>query len=287
MTRVDAHHHLWPREVISRQPWRPADDTVLRREFELAEFASELDAVGVDGGIVMQSVDALDENERLVAYAAASDRIFGWVGFADLPHSDRAVEDVEALLALRAVPGGDKLVGVRCLVGADPMEWSAQGASRDALHAAASAGLVWDTVPITDAQVDAVATVASGLPELRVVVDHLASPPMSDEGLPSWRGRLERLASNPNVAIKLSVGVAVLQRWTSWNSDALRPYIETALELFGAERSMIASNWPVVLLRASHAEAWRDVADAVGGMDADAVARVEGGTALEWYGIGR
>jgi L-fuconolactonase len=285
MTTVDSHHHLWPLEVIDRQPWRPADDGVLRRAFETADFVSALDEAAVDGSIVMQSVDAPDENPRLAAYAAASDRILGWVGYADLPDAD-AEDHVAELLAQRSSPGGDKLVGVRCLVGADPMRWASEESGLAALRAASAGSLTWDVVPITDEQVDAVCAAAQALPELRIVVDHLASPPVDDStARDAWRGRIERLAAHPQVAIKLSVGVAVLQRWSRWDDEALRPYVDTALEHFGAERCMLASNWPVVLLRATHAEAWRGMRAALPPLDDTARAAVEGGTALRWYGV--
>jgi L-fuconolactonase len=286
MTTIDSHHHLWPADVVNRQPWRPTDDAVLRRAFELAEFEEALDESGIDGSVVMQSVDAPDENPRLAAYAAGSARILGWVGYADLPDTQRAEAEVRDLLALRAAAGGDKLVGVRCLVGTDPMEWTGDVGGIAGLRTAANAGLTWDIVPITDAQVEAVCRAAQRLPELRIVVDHLASPPVDDRAaLAAWRDRLARLAAFPQVAIKLSVGVAVLQRWSGWDEGALRPYVDAALEIFGPERCMLASNWPVVLLRASHAEAWRGVRAALDGLDPTERAAVEGGTAARWYGV--
>lgn len=285
MTTVDSHHHLWPLDVIDRQPWRPADDAVLRRAFEPAEFERALDESGIDGSIVMQSVDAVDENARLAAYAKASDRILGWVGYADLPNARVAESHIADLMALRSTDGGDKLVGVRCLVGADAMTWTSEPSGLAALRAASAGSLTWDVVPITDEQVDAVCAVAEAVPDLRIVIDHLASPPMDAGGTVAWSRRIERLAAHRHVAIKLSVGVAVLQRWGEWDDEALRPYVDAALEHFGADRCMLASNWPVVLLRASHAQAWRGMRAALRSLDEPARTAVEGGTALRWYGV--
>jgi UDP-N-acetyl-D-mannosaminuronic acid transferase (WecB/TagA/CpsF family) len=53
----------------------------------------------------------------------------------------------------------------------------------------------------------------------------------------------------PGIAIKLSVGVDLLTRWRRWEPEALRPYLSFALERFGTHRAMLASNWPVSLLR--------------------------------------
>lgn len=283
---IDAHHHLWPADVIDRQPWRPADDGVLRRAFDAEEWERELDASAIDASIVMQSVDDVDENTRLAAYARTSPRILGWVGYADLASAADGVAQVDGLLALRTEAGGDKLVGVRCLVGTDPMAWTAEPDGRRALLRAADGGLVWDTVPITDDQVDAISAVARAAPHLRIVVDHLASPPMSEDGFEDWVRRVRRLAEAPNIAIKLSVGVAVLQRWASWDDAALRPHVDVALAAFGPSRCMLASNWPVVLLRASHRQAWNSVVRAVRDLDGDDRRLVTGGTAAHWYGLG-
>ena len=124
------------------------------------------------------------------------------------------------------------------------------------------------------------------MPELRIVVDHLGSPPVAGDDRGRWVAGLGRMAACPNIAIKVSVGVAVLSRAPEWSADEVGSWAREALAAFGAERSMVASNWPVVLLQTDYAQAWRDAADAVAAaVPAARVPEVLGGTAVRWYGL--
>lgn len=284
---IDSHHHLWPAAAMGDQAWRPERDEAIRRAFEPDDLRPDLTAAGVTGTVLMQSVDSTDENDRLFAYADAADFVRGVVAWAPLPRPADALRVVDGLLEERQGSGAARPVGVRCLVGADPMEWALTDAGLTTFRRLAAAGLAWDTVPITPAQVDTVVQVAQRVPELRIVVDHLASPPLTDDGWAGWSDRAGRLAAQDGVAIKLSVGVAVLDRWSSWDAAALRPYVLRALEAFGPARSMLASNWPVVLLRASYGQAWRDVEAVVAdGLSPDELHAVRAATARTWYGMG-
>jgi L-fuconolactonase len=144
---------------------------------------------------------------------------------------------------------------------------------------------VWDVVPITPEQIAAVTRLAGAVPDLRLVVDHLARPPLDTGGWDPWAGQVAELASCPGVALKVSVGVDALTAWPAWRPEVLRPYVAHVIELFGPARLMLASNWPVVLLRATYAVAWTDLCDAVvaAGAETADLGEVTGGTASRWY----
>jgi len=280
---VDAHHHLWPADVVPAQPWQPPGAT-LRRAFEPADLLPGLAATGVRATVVMQSVDDAAENARLAAYAAATEQVRGVVAWAPLDRPAEAGRVVDALLADRAA--GVPVVGVRYLAGTAPMTAATEGAGLDVLRRLAAQGLAWDVVPVTAQQRADVVRAARAVPDLRVVVDHLAAPPLADDDAAAWEGALADLAACPNVAVKLSVGVAVLVRWAAWDPARLADWVRRALAAFGPGRAMAATNWPVVELRASYARAWGDVRAAVEAELAPAeVAEVLGGTAARWYGL--
>jgi L-fuconolactonase len=69
----------------------------------------------------------------------------------------------------------------------------------------------------------------------------------------------------------------------SWTVDSLRPYAETALDAFGAERLMFGSDWPVCLLAASYAEVADAAEQLVAGLSKDEQAEIFGGTAARAY----
>jgi L-fuconolactonase len=134
-----------------------------------------------------------------------------------------------------------------------------------------------------------VVALARRVPELRIVVDHLARPPLETGDLDGWSDRLAALAACPNVALKLSIGIDLLTSWERWDPTAIAPAVAHAVKAFGPDRLMLASNWPVVTLRADYATALRDLEAAVvgAGVDDAGLAEVRAGTARRWYGLPR
>jgi L-fuconolactonase len=126
------------------------------------------------------------------------------------------------------------------------------------------------------------------VPDLRLVVDHLARPPLDTGGWQPWADQVDELAHCSGVACKVSVGVDALTAWSSWRPEVLGPYVAHVLESFGPGRLMLASNWPVVLLRATYAQAWADLTAALvaaGAQTAD-LTQISGVTADGWYRLG-
>ncbi|MBF0817077.1 amidohydrolase family protein [Microbacterium paludicola] len=280
MPVIDAHQHYW-RSAAQDQPWRTHDHAGLDRDFGPADLAPALAAHGIDGTVVVQSVDGPDENDRLVAYAAEPS-VAGVVGWLPVQDPDAA----RAELARVSIP---KHVGVRCLIGRDPLEWLARPEVRTLFGELASRGLAWDVVPLTAEQTAAVVALARAVPELQIVVDHLGRPPIDTGDWDPWRERMNELATCPNVALKVSVGLDVLTAWPEWRADDIRPAVAHVVDRLGAARLMLASNWPVVTLRADHETAWRDVASLLDAHlpDAEDRARVRGGTAVAAYRLDR
>jgi predicted TIM-barrel fold metal-dependent hydrolase len=90
---------------------------------------------------------------------------------------------------------------------------------------------------------DAMAELAADFPRTQIVIVHAAMPnDRSPEGLKAWRRALEHVASQPNVAIKIS---GLGQPGVPWTLAANRPIIRDAVAIFGADRAMFASNYPV------------------------------------------
>ena len=149
-----------------------------------------------------------------------------------------------------------RLVRSETLIGRDPLAWLGDRAVVELFGDLAREGLVWDVVPITAEQVAAVTRLAEAVPDLRLVVDHLARRPVDSEGGQPWANQVRELARCPGVACKVSVGVDAVTAWPTWRPGVLRPNVAHVLENFGSGRLMLASNWPVVLLRATYAQAW-------------------------------
>lgn len=272
---IDTHQHFWTRDMC------PSIDPVLERDFLPSDLAVAIDGTGVRATILVQCVDTAEENARLLRYAAATPLVRGVVAWLPLSDPDRA----DVILA--SLRGSPVVRGVRSLIGRTPIDWMLEPPTMRVLHAVADAGLAWDVVPVTHEQRDTVAKLAQALPELRIVVDHLARPPVETRDAQPWDDDVRRLAEQPNIAVKISIGVDVLTAWSPWSADALTGPVHTAIETFGAHRAMLASNWPVVSMRTPYATAWHDLDTAVSttGIGDDELAAVREGTAHTWYQI--
>lgn len=250
---VDAHQHFWDPARAS-YPWMTDDR--LRRRYGPEDLEPLLRAHGVDGSVVVQARQELDETRELLALAEEHRWILGVVGWIDL------TGDVAAQLAgLR----GTRLVGLRHVVEdeADP-GWLLRDDVQRGLRAVAEAGLVYDLLVRTP-QLPAALQTVSRLPELQFVLDHVAKAPHDPDEHALWERAVSALAELPNVACKIS-GL-----FTEGDPPGTA---ERALRWFGAERCMWGSDWPVCTLAGEYGDGL-----ALAGGDA----RVLGGTAVEIY----
>lgn len=277
---IDAHQHYW-RTAAQEQPWRGPAHQGLERDFEPEHLDPLLSAAGVRGTVVMQSVDEAAENDRLAVYAQ-HESVVGVVSWLPVQEPKAALVELGRL----KIP---KHSGVRCLVADDPMDWLGTADVVSLFQTIADRGLAWDVVPITAAQVRNVQKLAAAVPSLRVVIDHLGRPPIDTGAREPWAGNMARLAALPNVFVKVSIGINVLTAWDRWDAAAVEPFIAEIVGLFGANRLMLASNWPVVLLRADYVTAWTDLSAAtLALLDTDEARNdVLGGTAARVYGVER
>jgi len=120
-------------------------------------------------------------------------------------------------------------------------------------------------------------------PELPIVIDHAAKPDIAGGEIARWREGMAVVASFPHVRCKLS-GL-VTEAGPGATVETLRPYTDALLELFGPERLMFGSDWPVLTLRADYATWWewayRLTAD-LPQVDQDAIF---GGNATAFYSL--
>lgn len=269
---VDAHHHLWTADYA----WL-ADPalTRIRRDYTVEDLRTHLRAAGVDRTVLVEGGRGDDaETTRFLATAAAAPEIAGVVGWASL--TDPALADT--LARHREEPGGHLLVGIRDQAQGHADDWLDRPEVRAGLRTVAAAGLVNELV-VRLAQLPSVTGVAAAL-DATVVLDHLGKPQVRDgaTGLARWREAVAPVAGCPNVVAKLS-GLVAEADWEHWTVADLRPFVETAVELFGSDRLLFGSDWPVCEVAASYEEVKEAVVGILGGTPAD----VFGGNAQRTY----
>lgn len=279
---VDAHQHFWTYGTYQTS-WMEAPPYAgdpafapLRRSFRPDDLLPELEAAGVHYTVTIEAADGAAENDALLAGARGRPWIAGVVGWVPLA-DPRGVERI-----LDTYAGERTLVGVRHLINVEPdPDWIVRPDVLKGLAALAARGLAFDYVGILPRHLEHVPLVAARVPDLRIVIDHLGKPPIAAGALEPWRTLLARAARMPNVFAKISgldAGAA-----DAWTAADIAPYIDCALELFGPERLMVGSDWPVADLRGGYAKVWRETGRALARLSPGERDRILGGTAVAFY----
>ena len=275
---VDAHQHLWdPAERA--YPWLQADALApLRRPFTLDDLRA-ITAGRVERTVLVQTVSAESETLGFLATARASDGLIaGVVGWVDLTAPD--VPD--RIAALRERPGGERLVGIRHQVQDEPdPAWLARPEVQRGVRAVAAAGLVYDLLVFVP-QLPTTIQVVRALPEASFVLDHLAKPAIAAGAWEPWASHLAELGTLPNVAAKIS-GLVTEADWNHWTPAHIAPYVRHALDVFGADRLMVGTDWPVCTVAASYAEVLALADELTGSLSNAERAAIRGGTAARVY----
>jgi L-fuconolactonase len=245
---IDAHHHLWD-PAQGNYPWMTGPFAPLRRLYTAADLRPELTAYGIQATVVVQARADVRETVDLLALTGRHPFLAGVVGWVDLTSARVARQ----LAALRTGYGGQRLVGVRHDVSAEPdPAWLLRADVRRGLDAVADAGLAFD-LEVTPRELPAAARVAAAHPDLRFVLDHLGKPPVATGGSALWRRGFAGLAALGNVWCKLS-GLVTEADWDRWTDDDLAPYLAEAVARFGPDRLLFGSDWPVCTLAASYGQ---------------------------------
>ena len=278
MTLIDAHQHYWD-PATGNYPWLAGPFAPLARPFRPSDLQPELDREGVDGTVLVQTWNNLGETWDYLGLAAATPSIAGVVGWADL--TDPALRPT--LQALRASPNGRWLVGLRHLVQDEPdPEWLLRDDVRRGLGLVAEFDLVYDLV-IKPPQLPAALRTVADVPGLRFVVDHIAKPDIKGGGFAPWADLMRQFRPHRHhVWCKLS-GMVTEAEWGAWTPDALKPYVAAALDVFGPDRCMFGSDWPVCLVAGRYADVIGALRACLADLPAADQAQIFGRSAIEAY----
>jgi L-fuconolactonase len=242
---IDSHLHVWD---LTRggYNWLTPAAGPLYESFLPERAQAGLLAAGIDSAVLVQADDTLAETQYLLDVASRSEWVAGVVGWVQLdsPSTARAQLD-----HWRESPA---FVGVRHLTHDDPRErFLEYPPVRQSLRWLAAIGLPLDVPDAWPRQLGQVAALAEAVPELVIVIDHLGKPPRGGDDFNSWRAELARTAANRNTVAKLS-GLGMPGR--PHTVAGLRRVVEVGLELFGPDRLLFGSNWPVSIADGDYSE---------------------------------
>ena len=259
---VDAHHHLWDLSAC-RYPWLLAkgekrffgDPTPIQKDYLSSDFLSESARFRPIKSVHIQVGTDPDDWVRETAWLES----LGEYPQAIVAACDLSAANRDDLLSQhQAYP---RVRGIRQIIGRhrdeDPKHDSDQLIESPeflrGLQKLSAENLSFDLQLIPE-QMHRVAQLLKQVPDLDVALCHCGSPwDQSPAGIEQWRDGLMALADLPRMHCKVS-GLGMFN--PHWTADQLQPIISTVIELFGAERVMFGSNFPVDKLYCSYDKLW-------------------------------
>jgi L-fuconolactonase len=275
---IDAHQHFWNLEHVA-YPWLDQSDGPICRTIEASDLEPLLTSAGIDKTVIVQAANSYEDTDYMLRTAATHKWVGGVVGWVPLniPFAARS--------KLEQYTQNSLFKGVRHLIHDErDNDWVVRESVIEGLQVLAEFGMTFDVVAVFPNHVKHVPTLAKRVPELKMVIDHMAKPPIKDRQMGLWAEQMKEAAQHPNVYVKIS-GLNTAADWATWSAADIRPYIDFALEHFGADRMIFGSDWPVANLAGDYAKVWEETNKAILEYSTSERAAILGGTAAKFYNI--
>ena len=275
--RVDAHQHFWDlNRTEFEYGWLGAEgNEAINRSFMPSDLVSRMSQVGIDKTVFVQTQHDIRENTWALELANENPFIAGVVGWVDL-----ASDVCEEQLAQFA--DDPKFVGIRHITQDEPdVDFIVRDEIITGLKVLEKHNIPFDLLFYVQ-HVHHAKTVASLLPNLPLVIDHISKPEIKAGRMDNWTQHIQDVAKHEHVYCKLS-GMITEADWQHWTPSDLKPYVEVALEAFGVERCMFGSDWPVCELAGTYDQVYDALCQVIGPLSDSEMDRLFGGTAIDFY----
>jgi len=249
--KIDSHQHFWQ---LSRGDyrWLSEDLTVLYQDYLPERLTTTLAINDIANTIVVQAADSHDETRFLLKLAKSHSFIAGVVGWVDFT-------DTNALRQLNFFASDPYFKGVRpMLQDIEQIDWILNPKFTPIFQFLAAHKLCFDAL-VHECHLPHVLTIAKQHPHLNIVINHLAKPDLTKPKSEHWEDMLYQLACLKNVSIKFS-GLMSQAQADCVDIDTYRPYFELIYQLFGANRILWGSDWPVVNMNGCYTD-WHYISD--------------------------
>lgn len=275
---VDAHHHFWKLDLPFEYGWlRTPQHTPICRDYLPADLVPHLKHTGVQKTVFVQTQHNVEENRWVLKLAEQNSFIAGVVGWVDLASE----QCEEQLLEFKDNP---KFVGVRHITHDEPdVDFIVRPDVIRGLKVLQKHKVPFDLLFYVQ-HLKHAATLGRELPELPMVVDHISKPKIRERKIDGWKQDLQTAAACPNIFCKLS-GMVTEADWKAWKPADLKPYVDVALEAFGAERCMFGTDWPVCELAGTYEQVFEALDTVTSSLSETERGHIFGQTAINFYGL--
>lgn len=259
MQIVDAHHHIWIpeqtepdlgygwlRDIGSIKPF--GDPTTIQRDYLWDEYINESKEHDIAASVFVQCDGAITDPAAETAWVQSvvskpADQ-FGIVGLVNLA-SEQAQTQLEAQTKFASFKGVRQIISYLdehpqlCF---SSEHWLRNARWREQFALLSDLGLSFDLQLYPEQMIEA-AEFLSRFPTVPIIIDHAGSPyDQTVAGIAHWEKGLRVLAQLDNVSIKLS-GFGMFDK--NWSTDSINPLVDRIMEIFGCDRVMYGSNFPV------------------------------------------
>lgn len=272
---IDAHHHFWD-PARGDYHWMSSDVSVLAQIYGPDDLRPYLRKAGVAGTVLVQAAQTVAETEYLLEIAERTDFVLGVVGWLDM----EAPQFREQLQRYCEHP---LFVGLRpMLQDLDNDAWILRPRVLDSLKVVAELDVPFEFLTFPQ-HLPYTAEACAKVPGLRALVDHISKPPIASSEMDPWRAGMQAMAEVPGMMCKLS-GMVTEASHADWRPTDLMPYVDHVWQLFGPDRVMFGSDWPVCRLAAEYGEVVNALRTCLAGrLDAAASLQVFGQNAIDFY----
>jgi len=271
--KVDSHQHFWKYDPV-RDSWITDKMSLLKRDFMPDELDRARATNGIDATILVQ-VDQ-SENETLFLLELADRHpsiaaVIGWIDLRSPQIADR----------LQHFSQFGKLRGFRHIAEAENDRFLVRDDFCRGIACLRQFGFIYEIL-IYPKQLPAALELVTRFPEQPFVIDHMAKPEVRTKNIAGWTAVMREIAKNPNVCCKVS-GLVTEADWHLWKKEDFRPYLDVVFDVFGPERLMFGSDWPVCTLAASYQHVLQIIEEYVRDYPYDVKEKIFGGNAAHFY----
>lgn len=246
--KIDTHQHFW-RYQSHEFPWIGKAETALARDFLPPDLRPHFDKAGVDSCIAVQARCLMEETDFLLQLATDYPWVKGVIGWVDLlnPHAVQVLQDRKETKQLK---------GFRHILQdePDPEEFMKSAVVLENLKKIQSHDFIYEIL-LRQNQLSAADVFCAHLDQYYLVIDHIGKPKIgrdTEDTFAIWYKDMKAIAAHEHVFCKLSGLVTEADMNQLPQPNVFYRYLDSCLELFGIDRLLFGSDWPVCTLAAPY-----------------------------------
>jgi L-fuconolactonase len=273
---IDAHQHFWHYDS-SKHVWMNESMGVLKTDYLPTDLAPLLQNCGLNGCVAVQANQAEEENTFLLNLGEKHALIKGIVGWVDL-QSEQVESRLDYYTQFKLMKGFRHVLHDEADV-----DFMLRPAFLKGIGLLKKYGYTYDIL-IFPKHLPNTLKLVKAFPNQPFVIDHIAKPSIKKGNIKAWHKALKAVAAHENVSCKIS-GMVTEADWKNWKPTDFTPYIDAIVELFGIDRLMYGSDWPVCTLAATYEAQFGIIKDYFSRFSTNEQQQIFGENAIKFYDL--